>query len=43
MQQKTKPERLAEEWARAHPEGTLEEAFAAGYNRHIEAWLRKER
>lgn len=43
MNQRTKPERLAAEWATAHPQSTLEEAFVAGYIRHIKAWLSQEK
>lgn len=43
MQQQTKPERLAAEWTMTHPESTLEEAFVAGYIRHIKAWLNQEK
>lgn len=43
MKHKTKPERLAEEWSKTHQEATIEEAYIAGYLRHVQAWVKKER
>ena len=39
---KNKLERLAEEWHVEHPNGTVEDAFIAGYLRHVIAWVEKE-
>lgn len=38
-----KLDRLAFEWVKKHPKATLEEAFKAGYLRHVEAWVKNER
>lgn len=39
----SKLDRLASEWLKQHPKATLDEAFKAGYLRHVEAWVKKER
>lgn len=39
----SKIDRLAFEWIKNHPKSTLEEAFKAGYLRHVDAWMKKER
>lgn len=38
-----KLDRVAFEWIKKHPKATLEEAFKAGYLRHVEAWVKNER
>lgn len=38
-----KLDRIASEWIKKHPKATLEEAFKAGYLRHVEAWVKNER
>jgi hypothetical protein len=38
-----KIERLFEEWRTKHPDATLEDAYKAGYLRHVDAVINKER
>lgn len=43
MIEENKLDRIASEWIKKHPKATLEEAFKAGYLRHVEAWVKNER
>lgn len=38
-----KIERLFEAWRAKHPDATLEDAYKAGYLRHVDAGINKER
>lgn len=38
-----KIERLFEAWWKKHPDATLEDAYKAGYLRHVDAVINKER